>query len=83
MVVVGALSGAWLLLRTFQHVEPTLRSGLALGGFWFGINCLLDLTILVGAMGMGAGEWAVGIGLRYLVIPIMAAAMGATAERSR
>ena len=80
MIVVGALSGAWLLLRAFRHLRPSFRNGLAIGVLWFAINCGLDLAVLVGAMGMGAGEWAMAVGLRYLVIPIMAAAIGKMGE---
>jgi hypothetical protein len=80
MIVIGALAGAWLLLRAFRHLRPSFGNGLGLGALWFAINCTLDLAILVGVMGMGAGEWASGIGLRYLVIPIIAAAMGRIGE---
>ncbi len=81
MIVFGGLVGAWLLLAAFRRIEPGFSSGLILGLTWFALNCVLDLAVLVAAMGVGAGEWLTGIGLRYLMIPIMAAAMGSLAAR--
>ena len=82
MIVLGVLSGAWLLLIAFRRVPARLAEGLVLGCYWFALNAGLDLAVLVGAMGMDAGDWFTGIGLRYLVMPIMAGAMGALAQRN-
>ncbi len=82
MIVFGGLVGAWLLLVAFGRLTPSFSNGLMLGLAWFAINCALDLAVMVILMGMDAGEWFTGIGLRYLMIPIMAASMGALAARS-
>ena len=81
MVVVFGALGAVLLILAFAKIRPTLRSGLAIGFYWFAINVVLDLVILVPMSGMGMGEWVADIGLRYLMIPTMAAAIGFVAER--
>ena len=81
MVVFGGLVGAYLLLRAFRRVTPSFANGLALGLVWLVLNWALDIAILVGAMGMPASEWFQAIGLRYLMIPIMATAMGTLAAR--
>ena len=60
-----------------------LAAGLVLGLFWAALNWALDLAVLVGAMGSPLGEWVIGIGLRYLMIPIMAGAMGAVGAAQR
>lgn len=84
MVVIGGLSGAVLLVAAFRKTSPSLGFGLALGGYWFAINIALDLATLVALMHMDAGLYFIDVGLRYLILPIMAAAMGAVAyERSR
>ena len=63
MIVVGAVAGAYLLIRAFQKLPPNFANGLRLGLLWFAINCALDLVVLVGALDVGFGEWITGIGL--------------------
>jgi hypothetical protein len=77
MVVVGGASGAALLVTAFRKVVPSLALGVALGFYWFAINIALDLATLVALMHMNAGLYVIDIGLRYLMLPIMAGAMGA------
>ena len=83
MILVGGVAGAWLLVLAFRRVTPTFAAGVLLGLFWAAINWVLDLAVLVGAMGSDPVEWVLGIGLRYLMIPIMAAAMGAVGAAQR
>ena len=47
------------------------------------MNILLDLSILVPMTKMNLGEYFSKIGLRYLLIPIMAGAMGAVGSQQR
>jgi hypothetical protein len=83
MVVVFGGFGTALLLAAFRRIRPTMRSGLALGGYWLAINLALDLAVLRPLAGMSVQDYLYDIGLRYLLIPIIAAAMGATADRAR
>jgi len=83
MVVVFGGFGVALLVVAFRRVEPSLRSGLALGLSWLTINLALDLAILVPLTGMSIVGYLFDIGLRYLLIPIIAAAVGLVAERAR
>jgi hypothetical protein len=82
MVVVFGGLGTALLVAAFRRVEPTWRSGLALGCYWLAINLILDLVVLVPMMGTPVRDYIYDIGLRYLLIPIIATAMGAAAERA-
>jgi len=82
MVVVGAASGAALLVYAFKRIAPSVQSGLSLGLYWLAINLVLDLAVLVRLMHMSATLYLADIGLRYLVIPIMSVAMGAVSMRS-
>lgn len=77
MILVGGVAGAWLLVLGFRRLRPAILSGLALGLFWAAINWALDLAVLVAAMGTDPVDWFWGVGLRYLMIPIMATAIGA------
>jgi hypothetical protein len=77
MILIGASLGGVLLFRLFQEFPPSLKSGIAIGSFWLLVNILLDLSILVPMTKMNLGEYFSEIGLRYLLIPIMAGAMGA------
>jgi hypothetical protein len=83
MILVGGLVGAGLLVRAFRHMPVALGSGVVLGLSWAVINWTLDLAVLVGAMGSEPGAWFWGIGLRYLMLPIMAGAMGAVGAAQR
>lgn len=82
MVVAFGGIGTWLLVLAFRRVTPTLRTGLALGLYWLAINLVLDLIVLVPMSGMTVAGYLYDVGLRYLLIPIIAAAMGAAAERA-
>jgi hypothetical protein len=83
MVVIGAASGLWLLLRAFRTLPLNARSGLGLGLVWMAINLLLDAVILVPFTGMDLGAWFLDIGLRYSVMAMMGWALGVAAERAR
>lgn len=81
MVVVSGGFGAWLLTRAFRAVRPSLRSGLVIGACWLAVNLALDVVFLIPIMGVSIPVYLYDIGLRYLLIPIMATAMGLVAER--
>ena len=77
MIVVGSVSGAFLLILYFKRVhEDYLKEGVVLGVAWFGINIFLDLLVLIPMSGMSFSEYFVQIGIRYLVIPVMAIMVG-------
>jgi hypothetical protein len=82
MVVVFGGLGTALLVAAFRRVEPTWRSGVALGCYWLAINLILDLVVLIPMVGTPVRDYVYDIGLRYLLIPIIATAMGAIAERA-
>ncbi len=73
MVVIGGASGIWLLLMAFRRVKATAAAGIGIGVLWLAINLALDLAILVPMSGMGVAMYLQDIGLRYLLLPIMAA----------
>ncbi len=81
MVLVGGGSGAALLLLAFPKLSSLPMSALALGFYWFVINIALDLATLVALMDMPIMQYLSDIGLRYLMLPIMAGAMGLGAAR--
>ena len=81
MVVVGGGIGTWLLAVAFRRMTPSWRTGLTLGGFWLAINLALDLAVLVPFTKMPLALYFTDIGLRYLLIPIIATAMGIVAAR--
>jgi hypothetical protein len=47
------------------------------------LNFVLDFAVLLPMSGMRVDHYLADIGLRYALIPIMAVAMGAVAERAR
>lgn len=81
MVVVGGAVGCVLLVRAFRHISPTWQAGLALGLFWLALNWALDIALLLPMSGQSLPDYAADIGLRYLVLPMIATAMGAVASK--
>jgi hypothetical protein len=79
MVVVGGGMGAWLLVVAFRRIAPSWRTGLMLGTYWLALNLVLDLAVLVPFTKMPLALYFSDIGLRYLLIPIFAVAMGTRA----
>ena len=80
MVVIGGAVGAGLLVLAFRRIQASIRSGLAIGTLWLAINLLLDFVVLVPRSGATIPDYMSDIGLRYLLIPIIAVAMGAVAR---
>ena len=83
MVVIGGGIGLWLLLAAFRRQRLTIMSGLTTGIVWFVINIVLDIGILLPMSGMTLTLYIEDIGLRYLLLPLIALALGVQAERSR
>jgi uncharacterized membrane protein YpjA len=79
MIVVGSAVGAWFLVRVFRHPPRIRQEGLVVGVLWLAINVGLDLITVVPLSKMSIYEYFSEIGLRYLVIPIMAIAIAAAA----
>jgi hypothetical protein len=77
MSVVLAGVVAWLMVWVGRAVPLTAGLGLAVGLLWLAINLTLDLLVLLPLTGMGAGAWVEDVGLRYLAIPLVTAAIGA------
>lgn len=82
MVVIGGGIGVGLLVIAFQRIEASFLSGAAIGCYWLALNLMLDLLILVPMSAMTYTEYFYDIGLRYLLLPIIAAAMGKVATAS-
>lgn len=81
MIVVGSISAAVLIAWSFRPVERDYaREAVVTGIVWLLANWALDLIVLVGLLGMPLPDYAVQIGLRYLVIPAMVIAAGVVAD---
>jgi len=83
MILIGASTGGYLLYRLFKESAPSLAGGVLIGLVWFLMNIFLDLSILVPMTKMNLDAYFFQIGLRYLLIPIMAAAMGAIGSKQQ
>ena len=81
IVVIGGGVGVLLIVATFRRVQPSWRTGLVVGLLWLVLNWALDLAVLVPMSGTGAGAWFIDIGLRYLMLPMIATGMAAVAGR--
>jgi hypothetical protein len=80
LIVVGGTTGALLLVVYFRQVtEKYLLEGVVAGSVWLLINWALDLVVLLPMSGMSIADYFAQIGLRYLLIPVIAIAIGAAA----
>jgi uncharacterized membrane protein YpjA len=83
MVVVGAITGAILLVLYFKRISAGYRSeGIVVGVVWLAINLLLDFIVLLPMSGQTIGEYLWQIGLSYLTIPAMSIMAGYVAENA-
>ena len=81
-MVVGTLSGCYLLLRYFKLVDTDfIRNGVIVGLSWFAINIILDAVILIPIMKTTFADYFMSIGLSYIAIPTISIAMGYLLER--
>ena len=82
MVVTGGGIGVGLLILAFRRVEASIQTGLTIGVCWLVLNLALDMLVLVPMSGMPWSEYFIDIGMRYLLLPIIAVGMGAVAQRA-
>jgi uncharacterized membrane protein YpjA len=82
MVVVSGGVGALLLVYLFGTIRASIGAGVIIGSHWLAINVVLDLLIVAPMANLNLVDYVYDIGFRYLLIPIMAAAMGAVAKRA-
>jgi len=77
MLVVGSISAAFLLIFYFKKIDTGyFKEGIIVGVFWFVLNILLDLLVLVPMSGMSVPNYLMQIGLGYLAIPAMSVTVG-------
>ena len=72
----------FFLVAYFNDVnQDFLKEGITIGISWLIINLGLDLLILIPISRMSIGDYFIQIGLRYIVIPIMAIMVGYVLEQ--
>lgn len=84
MIVVGAVSAAFLLVSYFKKINVNhFRESVIVGLTWSSVNIVLDLLVLIPMSGMSISDYLARIGLRYLVIPAMSITVGAALANSK
>lgn len=82
IMVVGTLSGCFLLYRYFKIVNSDfVMQGVIIGLSWFAINIILDSVILIPMMKTSFAEYFMSIGLGYISIPVISISMGFLLKR--
>jgi len=77
IMVVGAISGCYLLLRYFKLVDNNfIQNGIIVGLSWFAINIILDALILIPMLKTNIADYFMSIGLSYISIPTISISMG-------
>jgi hypothetical protein len=77
MILIGGITGAIAIILYFKKIESAyFKQGLLSGTVWLLINIVLDLFILIPMSKMSYPDYFMQIGLRYLMIPIMALLVG-------
>jgi len=84
MIVIGSSSAAFLVVSYFKKITADfLKEGVVVGITWFGINILLDLVVLIPISGMPVSDYFKGIGLRYLLMPVICIMVGRALENKK
>jgi len=82
IMVVGVLSGCYLLYRYFKYVDSDfIRDGVIVGVSWFAINIILDAVILIPMMKTTFTNYFMTIGISYFSIPSISISMGFLLDR--
>ncbi|MCT8334137.1 hypothetical protein NUH30_10675 [Leptospira sp. 85282-16] len=82
MIVVGSLSGCFLLFRYFLLVDSNyIKEGIIIGISWILLNWILDILILLPMSKMPIEVYFIQIGFRYLSILFFAITLGAILEK--
>lgn len=82
IMVVGVVSGCYLLYRYFRFVDRDfIKQGAMVGLSWFVINIVLDAIILIPIMKTTFGDYFMSIGIGYFAIPAISISMGYLLER--
>jgi hypothetical protein len=77
IMVVGTISGCYLLFKYFEQVEGNfIKNGVAVGLSWFAINIIFDAVILIPMMKTTFAVYFMSIGLSYISIPILSITIG-------
>ncbi|WP_421909034.1 hypothetical protein [Methanolacinia petrolearia] len=81
MIVAGAIVGALMIVWYFKpETEKFLRAGIIFGVAALVVNWVLDLVVLCEMLGEDPLSWFAGVGVRYIVIPVMSITAGYIAE---
>lgn len=82
IMVVGTISGGYLLVRYFNFVDiDFIKNGVIVGLSWFAINILFDTLILIPMMKSNFTDYFMSIGVGYFAIPSISILMGYLLER--
>ena len=82
IMVVGTISGCYLLFRYFRLIDNNfIMNGLIIGLSWFAINIIMDSIILLPVMKTTFADYFMSIGLSYIAIPVISITMGYLLDR--
>ena len=77
IMLVGVVSGCYLLFRYFKYVEHDyILQSIHVGFSWFAINIVLDSVVLIPMMKTSFVDYFLSIGLSYFSIPVISITMG-------
>ena len=82
IMVVGTITGCYLLFRFFKAVDSNYATnGVIVGLSWFAINIILDTIILIPMMKSTFADYFMSIGLSYISIPAISITIGYLLDR--
>lgn len=77
IMLVGVISGCYLLFRYFKFVDNSyIKHAVIVGLSWFAINVILDTIILIPLMKTTFVDYLMSIGLSYVAIPVISITIG-------
>ncbi|MFA4848785.1 MAG: hypothetical protein WC626_03580, partial [Methanoregula sp.] len=83
MIVISSVTAAILIVWFFKSVSTSYTHEAVITGLvWLVMNWALDAVVLVGILGMAAGDYITQIGIRYLMIPAIVIAAGVITDEA-
>jgi uncharacterized membrane protein YpjA len=84
ILIVGTISGCYLLFRYFKFVDGDfIKNGIIVGLSWLVLNILLDSIILIPMMKSTFPVYFMSIGMGYIAIPVISITMGYMLDKKR
>jgi len=77
IMVIGCITGCYLLFRYFKLIQNNFITNSIIVGFsWFAINIVLDCLLLIPIMKTTFTDYFMSVGISYIALPVISITIG-------